>query len=201
VHVRDQQVLHDGHLAEWPRNLVRAADTAPRPHLGARAGHVLAEQLDPALSRDRAGQQADERALARAVRADHAEHLAAVQLNVDTVDSTHAAVDLANPGGSHQRRPRSGCGCLHHSGCLRRSRCLRHRRCLRRGQRGRGPAISRRAPLGLAEPAPTGLGELARGPPQSAGGQPDDKDEQDAENRQVNFGVVREAHGEPDRDG
>ena len=231
MHLGDQQILHHGHLAERPRNLVRAADTAARPQLGARAGHVLAEQLDPALSGNRAGQQADEGALTGPVRADHAEHLTAAQFEVDMVDRAHAAVDLAHAGGPQQRCPRLARSpprvrvtragragrpvatrqrghrgqhlprCVPGSTCSRRGQHLPRSRCPRRGQHGAGLPGTRPAGSFLAEPAPAGPGQLARGTPQPVRGQPDDEDEQDAENRQVDLGIVREALGQPDRDG
>jgi ABC-type branched-subunit amino acid transport system ATPase component len=87
----DEKVLHDRHLPERPGYLMGAADAVPCALLRARPGYILAQQLNGPLAGDRPGEQADERALAGAVRADHAEHLTAAQCHVDAVDRAGVA--------------------------------------------------------------------------------------------------------------
>ena len=82
VVARDEQVLEHRHLAERARDLVRAADAHARPLVRRQVRDVDAVVLDgPAVGVQGAAQHADDRALAGAVGADDAEHLAAADLD------------------------------------------------------------------------------------------------------------------------
>ncbi|MCY1300659.1 hypothetical protein D9M70_502360 [compost metagenome] len=91
----DQQVLEHAHLHERMGNLVRAADAALAALEHRLAGHIGAGEGDLAAIRGHtAGDQVEQRALARAVRADDAQRLARRQRQAHVVGDLHRAVAL-----------------------------------------------------------------------------------------------------------
>ena len=107
VVARHQEVLEHRHLrGTGLRDLVRAADAHARPPVRRHVRDVGAVVLHgAAVGVQGAAQHADERALAGAVGADDAEHLAAAHLEVDLGHGDHVAVALGD-GVGPQHAPR-----------------------------------------------------------------------------------------------
>ena len=77
----DQQILEHRHADERVRDLVRAADAAAAALVGRQRRDVRSVEDDPAgIRRQAAGDQVEQRRLAGAVRPDHAERFALVQV-------------------------------------------------------------------------------------------------------------------------
>ena len=95
---RRHHVLLHGHVQEQPQRLERARDAALRDHVRRQS-----EQRGPveedlaAVGAVDAGDQVEERRLAGAVRADHADDLALVDVQVEPVDHLQAAEGLRDP--------------------------------------------------------------------------------------------------------
>ena len=90
-----EDVLEHRHAAERPRDLVGAREPPPAALRGRDLGHVLAEKADPAGGRRmRADQDAEQRRLAGAVRADDADRLAGADGKVDAVEHHQRAEAL-----------------------------------------------------------------------------------------------------------
>ena len=89
------------------------------PHLAARVADLLAEHLDRAALRpEHAEHELHQRRLPRAVETHERVHLARTDLEVDVVDTSTAAIDVA-------RRPASRRRVVAHRPCSRRSRARR----------------------------------------------------------------------------
>ena len=82
----DQQVLEHGELLERLRDLMGAADAGAAASLRRRAGEVTAVEANGAAARRKAaGDQVEQRGLARAVRPDDAERLARRDRQIEIV--------------------------------------------------------------------------------------------------------------------
>ena len=89
---RRHDVLADGHVEEQAKRLERPRDPLARDQCGSRPGDALAREDDVALRRlVDAGDEVEERRLAGAVRADHADDLALVDVEVEPGDDLQAA--------------------------------------------------------------------------------------------------------------
>ena len=114
-------VLLDRHVQEQPQRLERPRDPALRDLVRLEAEQALAGEADVArVRRVHAGHQVEERRLAGAVRADHAEDLVLVDVQVELVDAREPAEAhrdalqleqaLGHQAISTRRAPTSPCG-------------------------------------------------------------------------------------------
>ena len=93
----DHEILEHRHAAERLRHLERARQPHAAAVLGFHAGDVVAfEHHAAAVGRDRAGDDAEQRGLAGAVRPDDAERLAAQEREVDIVGDDDGAEALGD---------------------------------------------------------------------------------------------------------
>src|SRR6185503_10852303 len=94
----ERDVVQDAELAKGLRNLVRAADAGVRHAVCRQAGNVLPQEPDRPRGRpQRARDQVERGALARAVRADQAEDLALGHLERHVLDGEEAVKVLGQP--------------------------------------------------------------------------------------------------------
>ena len=104
-------VLHDGHVEEQPQGLERARDPALRDLVRLEAEQRLCLEQDLARVRpEDAGDKIEERRLPRPVRADHADDLALIDVEVEPGDDRQSPPnDLSTPRSSSRtsaiRRP------------------------------------------------------------------------------------------------
>ena len=111
-HRGDLEVVEHAHVGERARHLVGAGQAEPDAGLRRRVRDVhVVERNGAGVERQGAGEQGEQRRLARAVRADDAEDLAFLDLEADVVCNDQRAERLREPAhrehdASHYRGPR-----------------------------------------------------------------------------------------------
>ena len=96
--LRDPEILPDRQLPEQTNVLERSRDPQRHPRMRRPIGDVGAVEDDAAGGRRKqAADEIDDRALARAVRADEAENFAARDRQIDAIDRADAAEMLGEP--------------------------------------------------------------------------------------------------------